>query len=82
MPLPRLFQAKHILHSQKGDQMADAVDKTQSKPTPARAGALKSTLSVQLHTQYAILLWGGRQQEKETDKPQIVSMPQVIARAG
>ena len=62
--------------------MADAVDKTQSKPTPARAGALKSTLSVQLHTQYAILLWGGRQQEKETDKPQIVSMPQVIARAG
>jgi len=47
-----------------------------------RAGALKSTLTVQLHTQYAFLLWEGRQRQKETKKSQIVSMPQVIARAG
>nr|WP_159465053.1 TIGR03761 family integrating conjugative element protein [Scandinavium goeteborgense] len=62
--------------------MADLTDNTQRKPIQPRVGALKSTLTVQLHTQYAILLWEGRQREKESNKPQIVSMPQVIARAG
>lgn len=62
--------------------MADTTESAQRKPAPARAGALKSTLTVQLHTQYAILLWEGRQRDKETNKPQIVGMPQVIARAG
>ncbi|ELQ9311739.1 TIGR03761 family integrating conjugative element protein, partial [Serratia marcescens] len=62
--------------------MADSTENTQHKPAQTRAGALKSTLTVQLHTQYAILLWEGRQREKESNKPQIVSMPQVIARAG
>ena len=62
--------------------MVDSSGSKENKPSPARAGALKSTLTVQLHTQYAILLWEGRQREKESNKPQIVSMPQVIARAG
>lgn len=62
--------------------MVDSSGNKENKPSPARAGALKSTLTVQLHTQYAILLWEGRQREKESNKPQIVSMPQVIARAG
>ncbi|EMP6396101.1 TIGR03761 family integrating conjugative element protein [Pluralibacter gergoviae] len=62
--------------------MADTTERAQRKPAQPRAGALKSTLTVQLHTQYAILLWEGRQRDKETSKPQIVGMPQVIARAG
>lgn len=62
--------------------MADTTERAQRKPAQSRAGALKSTLTVQLHTQYAILLWEGRQRDKETNKPQIVGMPQVIARAG
>ncbi|PNU40651.1 PFL_4669 family integrating conjugative element protein [Serratia marcescens] len=62
--------------------MVDSSSRKENKPSQARAGALKSTLTVQLHTQYAILLWEGRQREKESNKPQIVSMPQVIARAG
>ncbi|MGP1065260.1 PFL_4669 family integrating conjugative element protein [Serratia sp. CY56810] len=62
--------------------MADTTESAQRKLAPAKAGALKSTLTVQLHTQYAILLWEGRQRDKEANKPQIVGMPQVIARAG
>ncbi|WP_232043301.1 PFL_4669 family integrating conjugative element protein [Serratia marcescens] len=62
--------------------MADTTESAQRKPVQSRAGALKSTLTVQLHTQYAILLWEGRQRDKEANKPQIVGMPQVIARAG
>ncbi|OSM94918.1 PFL_4669 family integrating conjugative element protein [Lonsdalea populi] len=62
--------------------MADTANNSPDTPARGKAGALKSTLTVQLHTQYAILLWEGRQRQKESKKPQIVSMPQVIARAG
>lgn len=62
--------------------MAEAENHSQNHPLQGKAGALKSTLMIQLHTQYAILLWEGRQRQDELNKPQIVSMPQVIARAG
>lgn len=62
--------------------MVDAANNKGTKTPQTRAGALKSTLTVQLHTQYAILLWEGRQRQNESKKPQIVSMPQVIAMAG
>ncbi|HAG5565791.1 TPA: TIGR03761 family integrating conjugative element protein [Salmonella enterica] len=51
-----------------------------------RAGALHSSLSILLHTHYAIRLWEGRKAEKVSGdgkpRPGIISMPQVIARAG
>lgn len=57
-----------------------------------RSGALKSSLSVELHTHYAIRLWEGRRNEQRatTDanaqaqraSRYIFSMPQVIWRAG
>lgn len=51
-----------------------------------RAGALQSSLSILLHTHYAIRLWEGRKTEKVSGdgkpRPGIISMPQVIARAG
>ena len=51
-----------------------------------RAGALHSSLSILLHTHYAIRLWEGRKTEKVSgdgkSRPGIISMPQVIARAG
>lgn len=54
----------------------------------ARAGALKSTLTVELHTLYAIRLWEGRRSKNadpETSgkrRPDIYSMPRFIQRAG
>ncbi|BEM75691.1 hypothetical protein SME36J_51140 (plasmid) [Serratia marcescens] len=62
--------------------MVDSANSKETVPATPRAGALKSTLTVQLHTQYAILLWEGRSRDKASNKPQIVSMPQVIALAG
>ncbi|MEQ9859578.1 TIGR03761 family integrating conjugative element protein [Pectobacterium cacticida] len=58
-----------------------------------RAGALKSSLTLELHTHYAIRLWDGRRRGHRDDnldkKPKhrarffrIFSMPQVIAVAG
>jgi integrating conjugative element protein (TIGR03761 family) len=52
-----------------------------------RAGALKSSLSIELHSDYAIRLWAGRQEEKRTKgeragRSAIASMPQVIHAAG
>lgn len=59
-----------------------------TQPTPAKAGALKSTLTVELHTLYAIRLWEGRRSQSadpETTgkrRPDIYSMPRFIQRAG
>ncbi|MEQ2024869.1 PFL_4669 family integrating conjugative element protein [Xenorhabdus szentirmaii] len=52
---------------------------------PRRAGALKSALTIELHTHYAIRLWEGRKKEDLTGQrqyPDIIGMPQVIKRAG
>ncbi|MBD2806693.1 TIGR03761 family integrating conjugative element protein [Xenorhabdus sp. ZM] len=55
-------------------------------PLPSRrAGALKSALTIELHTHYAIRLWEGRKKEDLTGQrqyPDIIGMPQVIKRAG
>ncbi|WP_251388867.1 PFL_4669 family integrating conjugative element protein [Pectobacterium atrosepticum] len=59
----------------------------------SRSGALKSSLTLELHTHYAIRLWDGRRKEdagedlakKQKERPRfftIFSMPQVIAVAG
>ncbi|CDL84200.1 PFL_4669 family integrating conjugative element protein [Xenorhabdus szentirmaii] len=64
--------------------MSEPDEKT-APPTPRRAGALKSALSIELHTHYAIRLWEGRKKEDLTGRrqyPDIIGMPQVIKRAG
>ena len=68
--------------------MVDAADNKESKPVQARAGALKSTLTVELHTLYAIRLWEGRRSQNADPqtsgkrRPDIYSMPRFIYRAG
>ncbi|MBD2827021.1 PFL_4669 family integrating conjugative element protein [Xenorhabdus szentirmaii] len=60
-------------------------DEKIAPPAPRRAGALKSALSIELHTHYAIRLWEGRKKEDLTGRrqyPDIIGMPQVIKRAG
>jgi len=60
-----------------------------------QAGALKSSLTVELHTLYAIRLWEGRKRQTgkndnaagndssvQQRRAEILSMPQVISRAG
>ena len=51
----------------------------------AEPGVLKSTLSINLHTYYAIRLWEGRKPEPGADKSErrrrIIGMPGVISRA-
>lgn len=93
--------------SDTGKDVNGSVNQEPASPEPAvpspasrparerepRSGALKSSLSVELHTHYAIRLWEGRRREDEAenseDKPKartrffrIFSMPQVIAVAG
>ncbi len=68
--------------------MVDAVSSKENKPAQVRAGALKSTLTVELHTLYAIRLWEGRRSldiDPETSgkrRPDIYSMPRFILRTG
>ncbi|MDE1491947.1 PFL_4669 family integrating conjugative element protein [Xenorhabdus bovienii] len=60
-------------------------DEKNVPPPPYRAGALKSALTIELHTHYAIRLWEGRKKEDITGRrqyPDIIGMPQVIKRAG
>lgn len=52
-----------------------------------RAGALKSSLNIELHSDYAIRLWAGRMADKRSKghrggRPAIASMPLVIHVAG
>lgn len=52
-----------------------------------RAGALKSSLSIELHSHYAIRLWEGRPQgslpaTRGRKRAEIISMPKAIYRAG
>jgi len=69
---------------EKGTKNADA--KVGNEASSPRAGALQSALSVGLHTHYAIRLWEGRKQsdsgEHEKKRPEIISMPKAIQRAG
>lgn len=69
---------------EKGKKNADA--KVGNEASSPRAGALQSALSVELHTHYAIRLWEGRKQsdsgEHEKKRPEIISMPKAIQRAG
>ncbi|KHS98147.1 hypothetical protein RC88_05165 [Pectobacterium parvum] len=61
-----------------------------SRERESRSGALKSSLTLDLHTHYAIRLWDGRRKEQtatadvNSQRPprHIFSMPQVISRAG
>ncbi len=68
--------------------MVESAKNNEQKPAAARAGALKSTLTVELHTLYAIRLWEGRRSQNadpETSgkrRPDIYSMPRFILRAG
>ncbi|QTL39081.1 TIGR03761 family integrating conjugative element protein [Xenorhabdus budapestensis] len=64
--------------------MSDAEEKNVSQPH-LRAGVLTSSLTIELHTHYAIRLWAGRRREEisKTHKvAEILGMPQVIKRAG
>ncbi|MDE9535876.1 TIGR03761 family integrating conjugative element protein [Xenorhabdus bovienii] len=64
--------------------MSDAEDKSSSQ-SHLRAGVLTSSLTIELHTHYAIRLWAGRKKEDVTGRrqyPDIIGMPQVIKRAG
>jgi integrating conjugative element protein (TIGR03761 family) len=72
---------------EKGKQNADA--KVGNEVSSPRAGALQSALSVELHTHYAIRLWEGRKKsdsdsrsQHEKKRPEIISMPKAIQRAG
>ncbi|WP_127958595.1 PFL_4669 family integrating conjugative element protein [Serratia microhaemolytica] len=65
--------------------MAEIKSKSQkiAEGEPPRSGALTSTLSIALHTHYAIRLWDGRKSDDEKHKrTDILSMPEVIQRAG
>ncbi|MCG3471179.1 TIGR03761 family integrating conjugative element protein [Xenorhabdus bovienii] len=64
--------------------MSDIGEKT-APPPRLRAGVLKSSLNIELHTYYAIRLWEGRRREEMTNPRKfsdILGMPQVIKRAG
>ncbi|MGJ0624632.1 PFL_4669 family integrating conjugative element protein [Xenorhabdus bovienii] len=64
--------------------MSDLEEKQSSQPR-LRAGVLKSSLTIELHTHYAIRLWAGRRREeisKTHQVTEILGMPQVIKRAG
>ncbi|CDG16777.1 PFL_4669 family integrating conjugative element protein [Xenorhabdus doucetiae] len=64
--------------------MSDSEEKLSSPPR-LRAGVLKSALTIELHTHYAIRLWEGRRREEFSHPRQfseILGMPQVIKRAG
>ena len=62
--------------------------KTKGGTTASRAGALQSSVNILLHTHYAIRLWEGRKRDSPDEtgvkkkRPEIISMPQAIARAG
>ncbi|MGR7527204.1 PFL_4669 family integrating conjugative element protein [Klebsiella aerogenes] len=67
------------------------VDPQNEKQASLRAGAsgrLASSLNIELHSHYAILIWEGRPQRqrqgtsKEKVRPSIMSMPQAIRLAG
>ncbi len=57
---------------------------TETKDTHAvRSGALHSSLTIELHTHYAISLWNGRRNESsKKNKPVIISMPRFFLLAG
>ncbi len=57
---------------------------TETKETHAvRSGALHSSLTIELHTHYAISLWNGRRNESsKKNKPVIISMPRFFLLAG
>ncbi|WP_289996650.1 PFL_4669 family integrating conjugative element protein [Photorhabdus laumondii] len=56
----------------------------ETKETHAvRSGALHSSLTIELHTHYAISLWNGRRDESsKKNKPVIISMPRFFSLAG
>lgn len=64
------------------------VDHDEKAATSLQVGALQSSLSITLHTQYAIRLWCGRKRDlcaengDRKKRPEIIGMPQVIVRAG
>ncbi|EIY1868526.1 TIGR03761 family integrating conjugative element protein, partial [Escherichia coli] len=61
-------------------------EKTGEVRKSEQVGALQSSLTIALHTRYAIRLWEGRRnnqkEEKQEKRPDIISMPRAIAFAG
>lgn len=61
-------------------------EQTSPQTSPRRSGGLVSTLTVELHSHYAIRLWEGRNRSDEKDNKEfrhkIPGMPEAIARAG
>ncbi|WP_312141769.1 MULTISPECIES: PFL_4669 family integrating conjugative element protein [Pantoea] len=61
-------------------------EQTTPQTAPRRSGGLVSTLTVELHSHYAIRLWEGRNRSDEKSKaekrPKILGMPEAISRAG
>lgn len=62
--------------------MADKNSVEKKSASVPKPGALQSSLSMLLHTWYAIRLWEGRRRDDDNSRHEIISMPQVIARAG
>ncbi|MCC3701649.1 TIGR03761 family integrating conjugative element protein [Rouxiella badensis] len=66
--------------------MIKNADNNKNNSISVRAGALKSSLNIELHSQYAMNLWEGRKERPATEvkpkKHMIFSMPSVIQRAG
>lgn len=62
------------------------VEQTTQPAEPRRSGALHSSLSINLHSHYAIRLWEGRRRDEvdpaRKKRPEIIGMPQAITRAG
>ncbi|CDM91123.1 PFL_4669 family integrating conjugative element protein [Xenorhabdus bovienii] len=56
-------------------------DANQEKPAKKAAGALKSTFTLELHTNYAIKLWEGRKNKEQKSKWSIIGIPVFIGMA-
>ncbi|EOD0505385.1 AcaB family transcriptional regulator, partial [Escherichia coli] len=57
------------------------------EPASHRVGAFTSTLNIELHSRYAIMLWEGRRGSKAKNNegrkvPRIMSMPEAIKMTG
>lgn len=61
-------------------------EQTTPQSAPRRSGGLVSTLTIKLHSHYAIRLWEGRDRSDEKrnpdKRPKIPGMPEAILRAG
>jgi integrating conjugative element protein (TIGR03761 family) len=68
------------------NQETAMAEQTSPQSAPLRSGGLVSTLTIELHSHYAIRLWEGRNRSDEKrnpdKRPKIPGMPETIQRAG